>query len=333
MKIAILDDYFDTLRTLPSFAKLADHDVTVYTDHVDNAEILAERLHDIDALVLIRERTRISDTLIAKLPTLRLISQRSVYPHIDVDACTRHDVLVCSNMHADTPSYAAAELTWALVLAASRQIPNQQASLRAGRWQCGVGTTLRGKTLGIFGYGRIGRTVAGYGAAFGMDILVWGSDPARASAERDGYRSATTKHAFFTGADIVSLHLRLVEATRGSITRDDLNAMRPDALLVNTARAGLIEPGALIDALDAGRPGHAAIDVFDSEPLLDIESAVLRHPHVTATPHIGYVTREEFDLQFSDIYDQILAYANGHPINVINPEVLPTSGSDINAEQ
>lgn len=318
MRIAILDDYFDTLRTLPSFEELAGHDVTVFTDHVQDTDALAARLQDAEVLVLFRERTTITGDLVARLPNLRLISLRSQYPHVDVDACTRHGVLVCSNLHSGTPSYAAAELTWALVLASARQIPQQSASLRAGRWQCGVGTTLRGKTLGIFGYGRIGRTVAGYGYAFGMDVLVWGSETSRAAAQHDGFRAAATKQELFSDADAVCLHLRLVPATRGIVTRDDLRHMRPDSLLVNTSRAGLIETGALEAALDDGRPGHAAVDVFDTEPLRDVEQPLLGHPNVLATPHIGFVTREEYDLQFADIYDQIVAYADGHPINMVN---------------
>ena len=318
MKIAILDDYFDTLRDLPSFGKLAGHDVTVFTDHVQDTDALAARLADTEVLVLFRERTTITGELVARLPNLQLISLRSQYPHVDVDACTRHGVLVCSNLHAGTPSYAAAELTWALVLASARQIPEQSASLRAGQWQCGVGTTLRGKTLGIFGYGRIGRTVAGYGNAFGMDVLVWGSETSRAAAQDDGFRTAASKQEFFADADVVSLHLRLVPATRGIVTRDDLRCMRPDSLLVNTSRAGLIEPGALVAALDDGRPGRAAVDVFDTEPLRDVDDPLLRHPNLLATPHIGFVTREELDLQFTDIYDQIVAFAVGHPINTVN---------------
>jgi D-3-phosphoglycerate dehydrogenase / 2-oxoglutarate reductase len=322
MNIAILDDYFDTLRTLPCFSTLAAHDVTVFTDHVESDDALAERLAPFDALVLIRERTAIRAPLIERLPALRLISQRSVYPHIDVDACTRRGVVVSSNLHAGTPSYAAAELTWALVLAAMRQLPAQMASLQAGDWQVGVGHTVRGKTLGIYGYGRIGRVVAGYGDAFGMRILVWGREGSRAAAEADGHAAAISKHAFFAASDVLSLHMRLVDATRGIVTRDDLAAMQQTALLVNTSRAGLIAPGALLKALRAGRPGMAALDVFDREPLRDLDDALLSLPNVVCTPHIGYVTHEEYDLQFSDIFDQINAYAAGAPINVVNPEVL-----------
>jgi D-3-phosphoglycerate dehydrogenase / 2-oxoglutarate reductase len=318
MKVAILDDTFDTLRTLPCFAKLAAHDVTVHTDHVQELEPLAERLRDCEALVLIRERTAIRAPLLERLPALRLISQRSVYPHIDVDACTRLGIVVSSSMHPGTPSHAAAELTWALVLAAARQIPQQMASLRSGGWQSGVGSTLRGRTLGIYGYGRIGKVVAGYGRAFGMPVLVWARERARA----DGLAVAPSKAEFFASCDVLSLHLRLVEATRGIVTAADLAVMKPDALLVNTSRAGLVEPGALVTALRAGRPGMAAVDVYEQEPLRDGDDPLLRMDNVICTPHIGYVTREEFDLQFGEIFDQINAYAAGAPTNVVNPEVL-----------
>jgi D-3-phosphoglycerate dehydrogenase / 2-oxoglutarate reductase len=322
MKVAILDDYFDTLRTLPCFAKLAAHDVTVHTDHVQELEPLAERLRDCEALVLIRERTAIRAPLLERLPALRLISQRSVYPHIDVDACTRLGIVVSSSMHAGTASYAAAELTWALVLAAARQIPQQMASLRSGRWQSGVGSTLRGRTLGVYGYGRIGKVVAGYGRAFGMPVLVWAREESRARARADGFAVASSKAEFFAGCDVLSLHMRLVDATRGIVTAADLAAMKPGALLVNTSRADLVEPGALVAALRAGRPGMAAVDVYEQEPLRDGDDPLLRMDNAICTPHIGYVTREEFDLQFGEIFDQINAYAAGAPTNVVNPEVL-----------
>jgi D-3-phosphoglycerate dehydrogenase len=326
--VSILDDYFDTLHTLPCFAKLAPFAVTIWNDHVEEVDVLADRLKDSEVLVLIRERTRIQASLLARLPNLRLISQRSVYPHIDIDACTQHGVIVSSDLHADTPSYAAAELTWALVLAAVRQIPEQVAALRRGGWQIGVGSTLRGKTLGIYGYGRIGKVVAGYGDAFGMHVCVWAREAARARAHADGYRLASCKEAFFEECDVISLHMRLVEATRGIVTSADLGRMKPTALLVNTSRAGLIAPGALVEALRAGRPGMAALDVYEQEPMTDPNHPLLGMPNVVCTPHIGYVTRDEYDLQFADIFDQILAYAAGSPINVVNPESLACARED-----
>jgi D-3-phosphoglycerate dehydrogenase / 2-oxoglutarate reductase len=322
MKISILDDYHDTLRTLRCFNKLAGHDVTVWNDHVQDVDALAQRLRDADALVLIRERTQIREPLLERLPKLKLISQRSVYPHIDIAACTRLGIIVSSGQHADTPSYATAELTWGLVLAAMRAIPQQMAALKAGNWQIGVGHTLRGKTLGIYGYGRIGAVVAGYGKAFGMNVLVWAREPAMAQARADGYDTADSKAAFFEACDVLSLHMRLVEATRGIVTASDLAGMKPSALLVNTSRAPLIEPNALANALRAGRPGMAAVDVFEKEPLRDPGDPLLTMSNVVCTPHIGYVTRDEYELQFTDIFDQIKAYAAGNPINVVNPDVL-----------
>ena len=319
MKVAILDDWFDTLRTLDCFETLDDHEVTVFTDHVEDTEVLAERLAGFDALVLIRERTEIRAPLLERLPNLRLISQRSVYPHIDVEACTRLGITVCSNLHPGSPSYSTAELTWALVLAAMREIPQQVASLRAGRWQAGVGRSLTGKTLGLCGYGRIAKVVAGYGAAFGMRVLVWARPESLEQSRADGRETATTKEEFFAECDVLSLHLRLVPATRGIVTEADLARMKPTALLVNTSRAGLIEPGALIAALQRGRPGMAALDVFEEEPLRDPSHPLLTMDNVLCTPHIGYVTREEWELQFTDVFDQINAFAAGKPINVVNP--------------
>jgi D-3-phosphoglycerate dehydrogenase / 2-oxoglutarate reductase len=322
MKVAILDDYFDTLRRLPCFEGLGDHEVTVFTDHVQATDLLADRLRDFDALVLIRERTQIGADLLERLPKLALISQRSVYPHIDVGACTRLGIVVSSDMHAGTPSYSTAELTWALILAASRQLPGQVVDLKAGRWQTAIGRTLRFKTLGIFGYGRIGKVVAGYGVAFGMHVVIWASDPSRASAAEDGFDVARSKEELFETSDVLSLHMRLVDATRGIVERSDLARMRNDSLLVNTSRAGLIEQGALAEALRQGRPGMAAVDVFDQEPIVDGNDPLLSLSNALCTPHIGYVTLEEWEIQFSDVFDQINAFASGHPINVVNPEVL-----------
>lgn len=322
MNITILDDYFDTLRGLPCFRKLDGHAVTVWNDHVQDVDALAERLRDTEVLVLIRERTQIRAPLIARLPKLRLISQRSVYPHIDVDACTAHGVILSSNQHAGTPSYAAAELTWGLVLAGMRRIPQQVEALKNGVWQTGMGRTLRGRTLGIYGYGRIGAEVARYGAAFGMRVLVWARESSRQRARDDGWDVAPDKQAFFEACDVLSLHMRLVPDTRGIVTAQDLARMKPSALLVNTSRAGLIEPGALAQALAAGRPGAAAVDVFESEPMTDPQHPLLQLPNAICTPHIGYVTEDEYETQFSDVFDQIVAYAAGKPIHVINPAVL-----------
>jgi len=327
MKISILDDYHDTLRTLDCFKKLSGHDVTIWNDHVQDVDALAARLRDAEALVLIRERTKIQAPLLEHLPKLRLISQRSVYPHIDIDACTRLGIVVSSNLHSDTPSHSTAELTWALALSAMRQVPQQMAALRAGKWQIGVGNTLRGKTLGVFGYGRIGSVVAGYGKAFGMNVMVWARETSLARARADGFATAGSKSAFFEESDVLTLHMRLVPQTRGIVTAADLQRMKPTALLVNTSRAALIEADALVNALRAGRPGMAAVDVYDVEPLVDKSYPLLLMDNVVCTPHIGYVTRDEYEIQFGEIFDQIVAFAAGNPIHVVNPESLKVSES------
>ena len=321
MRVHILDDWFDTLRGLPCFARLAGHEVTVWTDHVEDVDALAERLAEAEALVLFRERTQVTRALLDRLPNLRLISQRGVYPHVDVAACADHGVTFCSKMPSGgAPNYAAAELTWALILAGMRDLPGQMASVKAGHWQAGVGKTLRGRRLGLYGHGRIGRLVAGYARAFGMEVTWWASEEGRARAVEEGETVAPSREAFFAESDVVSLHLRLKPATRGIITAQDLALMQPGALLVNTSRAGLIAPGALLKALDAGRPGRAAIDVFDTEPQTNPADPLLSHPNLIATPHIGFVTEDEFDLQFADIFDQVNAFAEGAPIHVITPE-------------
>src|ERR1700743_1893746 len=322
VKISILDDYFDTIRTLDCFKKLAGHDGEIWNDHVQDVDPLAERLADTEALVLIRERTQIRTPLLERLPKLNLISQPSVFPHIDIDACTRLGIVVSSSQHADTPSYATAELTWGLVLSAARLIPQQVASLKAGHWQLVVGSTIRGKTFGVYGYGRTAAVVAGYAKAFGMKVLVWAREASMAKARADGYETAASRADFFERCDVISLHMRLVDATRGIVKADDLARMKPSAMLVNTSRAGLIAPGALVEALRAGRPGYAAVDVFEKEPLRDTDDPLLNMDNVIATPHIGYVSRDEYEIQFSDIFDQIVSFAEGAPTNVVNPDVM-----------
>ncbi|WP_300581465.1 D-2-hydroxyacid dehydrogenase family protein [Marivita sp.] len=321
MKVHILDDWFDTLQGLPCFRLLDGHEVTVWTDHEADEAALAARLQDADALVLFRERTNVTRGLLERLPNLRLISQRGVWPHVDVEACTDHGVLLCSNTGADGANYAAAELTFALILGAMRQLPQQMASAKAGRWQMGVGRTLRGRTVGLYGYGRIGRVVADYARAFGMNVVWWASEAGRESARAAGEHLAESREAFFANSDVVSLHLRLTSETRGIVTSDDLAVMSPRAVLVNTSRAGLIAPGALLSALNAGRPGMAAIDVFDKEPMIDPKDPLLTHPNLLATPHIGFVTEDEFDKQFADIFEQVNAFAEGHPIHMVNAVV------------
>jgi D-3-phosphoglycerate dehydrogenase len=323
VRVSILDDYLDTVRTLSCFDRLAGHEVSVWTDHTDDVDVLADRLVTCEALVLIRERTPIRGDLLRRLPALRLISQRSAYPHIDVEVCTELGVVVSSNLHSGTPSWSTAELTWGLVLAAARRIPQNVAGLRAGNWQTGVvGHTLRDRRLGVYGYGRIGRAVAEYGRAFGMDVVVWASEPSRLRAAADGWAVAPSRETFFESSDIVTVHLRLVDATRGVIRRADLARMKHDAVFVNTSRAGLVETGALASALRDGRPGMAAVDVFETEPVTDRNDELLALPNVVATPHLGYVTIEEWELQFADVFDQVNAFEAGRPINVVNPEAI-----------
>jgi D-3-phosphoglycerate dehydrogenase len=322
MKITILDDYFDVVRTLSCFEKVRHHDVTIWNDHLQDTDGLAERLKDTEALVLIRERTEIRTPLLERLPNLKLISQRSVWPHIDVDTCTRNGVVLCSAQNEGVPSYATAELTWALILAAMRQLPQQMASLQAGTWQMGMGRSLRHKTLGIYGYGRISRAVAEVGKAFGMRVLVWAREASREAAAGDGHDVAPSKDAFFRESDVLSLHLRLNDATRGIVAQADLDLMKPSAVLVNTARSGLIEPGALAAALRNGRPGMAAVDVFDHEPVTKGSEPLVEMPNVVCTPHIGYVTVDDWENHFTDLFDQIVAFERGAPINVVNPDAL-----------
>ena len=327
MKVHILDDWFDTLRKLSCFSLLASppsairHEVKVWTDHADEAT-LAERLKEAEALVLFRERTKITRSLLEQLPNLKLISGRGAYPHVDLAACSDNKVLFCSKTGGDGANYAAAELTFALMLCAMRQLPQQMESVKAGKWQMGVGRSLRGRTLGLYGYGRISKAVAHYAEAFGMQVVFWASEDGLTRARNDGVQTATRREDFFASSDLVSLHLRLVPATQGVITATDLAQMKPDSVLVNTSRAGVIESGALLTALKAGRPSTAALDVFDTEPLTDPKDPLLSHPRVIATPHIGFVTEDEFNKQFSDIFEQINAYAQGAPIHVINSELL-----------
>ena len=320
MKITILDDYFDTIRTLDCFSKLDGHEVIIWNDHLQETQALADRLRETEILVLIRERTHIRKELLDQLPKLKFISQRSVYPHIDVNSCTDNGVLLSSDLHMDMPSHSTAELTWGLILCAMRDIPNQMASLRAGNWQTGVGYSLGFKTIGLYGYGRISRAVAEYAKAFRMNVLIWARPESRKQAEVDGLETAKTKQDFFMRSDILSLHMRLKDATRGIVTAEDLALMKTNALIVNTSRSGLIEDGALVSALKAGRPGMAALDVYEEEPART--HPLFEMPNVVCTPHIGYVTKDEYEIQFTDVFNQIEAYLRGEPINVINPKVL-----------
>jgi len=318
MHIVIPDDYQDAVRHLDCFARLNGHAVTIYNDSVTEVDALAERFQDADALVLIRERTAISAALLARLPKLKFIAQtgRGI-PHIDVSACTRHHIPVL--VGGGSP-YSTAELTWALVLVATRHIPQEVANLKAGRWQREFGVGLHGRTLGIFSYGNIGQLVANYGRAFGMNVIVWGRAGSQARAQADGYSTVSSQRELFERADVLSLHIKLVPETRGIVTLADLLAMQPTALLVNTSRADLIAPGALVAALEAGRPGYAAVDVFETEPVFD--HPLLHMNNVTATPHIGYVEKDSYEAYFGAAFEQLLKFVGGQPTNLINPEAV-----------
>lgn len=319
MRVVVPDDYQDAVRLLAVREKLRDHELTIFHDTVTDVDLLAERFRDADALVLIRERTEITDALLEKLPNLKLISQTGKgTSHIDVDACTRRGVLVCAGTGSP---YAPAELTFALMLAATRRVAIEAERLRAGQWQTAtLGTTLRGRTLGIFGYGKIGTLMAGYGRALGMHVLVWGRGGSRQRAQADGHAVATSQQDLFSRADVLSLHLRLTDETRAIVTASDLALMKPDALLVNTSRAELIEPGALVAALRAGRPRFAAVDVYEEEPILGAAHPLLSMENALCTPHLGYVERDSYELYFGQAFDQVVAFANGAPIHVVNPE-------------
>lgn len=331
MNIVILDDYQDAVRKLPCATKLEPYPAKVFTNTVKGVGQLSVRLRDADVLVLIRERTHITAQLVAKLPRLKLIVQTGkVGPHIDVSACTERGIAVAEGVGSP---FSTAELTWALIMSAMRRIPQYVANLKHGAWQqsglkaasmpanFGVGTVLRGRTLGVWSYGRIGQLVAGYGRAFGMRVVIWGSEAARARAVADGFDVATHKAGFFESVDVLSLHLRLSETSAGCVSLEDLSLMKPTALLVNTSRAELIQPEALLTALNRGRPGIAAIDVFESEPILQ-GHALLRLENCICTPHIGYVEQDNYEAYFSAAFDDVLNFIKGTPTNVVNPDVL-----------
>jgi D-3-phosphoglycerate dehydrogenase / 2-oxoglutarate reductase len=320
MHIAIPDDYQHVIRSLDCFSRLEGHRVSLFHDAQSDLEVLAQRFADADALVLTRERTRIDADLLARLPRLKLISQTGkVGPHVDLEACTARGVAV---MEGRGSPIAPAELTWALILNARRQLLPAIQGLYAGHWQTNLGERLYGQTLGIWGYGRIGQRLARYARAFEMSVVVWGSQASRDAAVRDGHRAADSRQAFFAEVDVLSLHLRLTESTRHCVARDDLLQMKPGALLVNTSRAQLLAPGALLEALSAGRPGYAALDVLEDEPVLDEAHPLLNHPRVLCTPHLGYVEKHSYELYFGDAFANVQAFFRGEPCELVNPQAL-----------
>ncbi|ANF58980.1 D-2-hydroxyacid dehydrogenase family protein [Halotalea alkalilenta] len=320
MNIVIPDDYARLVETLDVFSLLEGHQVTLYHDAVDDRDVLAERFAEADALVLIRERTRIDDALLARLPRLKLISQTGkVAAHLDLEACTRHGVAVVEGRGSPI---APAELAWALLINARRRLVDAVVAMRLGQWQVDMGERLAGSRLGIWGYGKIGARLARYARAFEMVVWIWGSEASRARAEADGLEVAPSREALFAESDVVSLNLRLVEATRHLVTFEDLKRMKPSALLLNISRAELIEPGALLAALDAGRPGSAALDVFEREPILDPDHPWLCHPRVLCTPHLGYVERQSYELYFGDAFTHLNDFFAGRAVVLADPRVV-----------
>jgi len=331
MNIIILDDYQDAVRKLKCAAQLEPYNAKVFTNTVKGIGQLSVRLRDADVLVLIRERTQFPRALLEKLPRLKLISQTGrVGPHIDIEACTRLGIAVAEGVGSPV---APAELTWALIMASMRRLPQYIGNLKHGAWQqsglktasmppnFAIGMVLSGKSLGIWGYGKIGRLVAGYGVAFGMKVQVWGSEASRARAVADGHKAAPSCESFFETCDVLSLHLRLSEATRGVVRLDALSRMKPTALLVNTSRAELIEDNALVAALNRGRPGMAAVDVFESEPILQ-GHPLLRLENAVCTPHIGYVEQDSYELYFGAAFANVINFIHNEPSHLVNPEAL-----------
>ncbi len=324
MKVHILDDWYDSLRGLPSFGLLAGHEVTIWTDRAADDEVLARRLSDADAVVLFRDRTAVTASLAARLQGgPRLIAMRGQHGHVDADALTRAGILFCARKARDGASRSTAELTMGLVIAGLRYLPDQIASARAGHWQgaAPLGRNVAGQRLGLYGYGGIAKLVAGFARAIGMEVRFWASDQGRDRAAADGEDLPATRRDFFAQSDVVSIHKRLTPDTRAEITQGDLMAMRPGSLLINTSRAGLIAEGAVLQALEAGRIERAALDVFPQEPVTDPADPLLSHPGVIPTPHIGFITREELDRQFGQIYDLVNAHARGEPFDMVNPAV------------
>jgi D-3-phosphoglycerate dehydrogenase len=321
MKIAVLDDYQDAFRTLKCAGKLKGHDVTAYRDTVKDPVKLAERLNGAEAVIMLQGRTAFPRAVAEKVTTLKLISQtgRNVN-HIDVAACTEKGIVVCGS-GAGLPNHTA-ELTWGLIFSALRHIPQEVQRFKAGQWQTTLGTTVVGKTLGVYAYGRIGKIVATVGRAFGMRVICWGREGSTAQARADGFEIAASREAFFEGADIVSLHISSNKETRGIIKHADLARMKPTALIVNTSRAQIVEDGALVRALKEGRPGFGAVDVYESEPVLKGDHPLLGMNNVICTPHLGYVDRDTYEKYYGAAVDMVLAFADGKPVNVLNPEAL-----------
>jgi len=321
MKIAVIDDYQNAFPTLSNYPKLKGHDVVVYNDTERDPARLAERLKDADVVVLTQQRSSFPRAVIERLPKLKLIAQTGrAATHVDLEACTEKGIIVSAGGSGNSSN--TAELTWGLILAALRHIPDEVRRLREGQWQSTLGIGIQGKTLGIYAFGKIGSIVAGVGKAFGAKVICWGREGSTGRARAAGFEVAKSREEFFSAADILSLHLPLNKETRGIVSRDDLAQMKPTALIVNASRAGLIADGALVEALKAGRPGMAAVDVYEDEPVIGANHPLLKMDNVTCTPHLGYVTREGYEDYYSVVVEDILAYAAGKPNHVLNPAAV-----------
>lgn len=320
MKIAILDDYQHAVKALDCYKILEGQDVLILDRTIKEESRLAAQLKGVEILVLIRERTAITNSLLDQLPDLKLISQTGkISNHLDLAACTRHGIAVAEGIGSPV---APAELTWALIMNTVRKIPQAIQGMQAGNWQVNIGSVIRDKTIGIWGYGKIGKMIAGYAHAFGAHVLVWGSEASRNNAVSDGFTMAATKEEFFSNTDVISLHLRLTAATSGIVTAADLSRMKPSSILINTARAELIEKGALLQCLRQGRPAGAGLDVYEEEPVYDAGFELLKMPNVVCTPHLGYVEQNSYELYFGKAFENVMSYVNGNPVHIANPEVL-----------
>ncbi len=320
MKVFILDDYQNAVPNLDCFSLLEGFEVTVLNETFQDPKALADKIVEAEILVLIRERTTIDAELLSLLPNLKLISQTGkISNHLDLEACSRFGVAVAEGIGSPV---APAELTWILLMNVLRKIPQAIDAMKKGEWQTNIGTTVHGNRIGIWGYGKIGRRIAGYVKAFGAEVVIWGSENSRNKAVADGFLAANSRHEFFAQSDVVTLHLRLTDATFGIVTADDLALMKPTAALINTSRAELIEKGALLRALQNGNPGFAGIDVFENEPILDSGNPLLNMENVVCTPHLGYVEQSGYELYFSRAFGNVVAFASGSPVNIANPAVL-----------
>lgn len=320
MKTAILDDYQNIINKLDCYSLLDGLDVLILNETEKNIDKLSESLKDVEILVLTRERTIINEDLLSKLPKLKLISQTGkISNHLDLKACTRHKVAVAEGIGSPI---APSELAWALIMNSTRQIPRAIEGMKNGKWQVNIGSTIYGKTLGIWGYGKIGRRIASYAKVFGAKVMIWGSEKSRENAVNDGFEMAETKEYFFKNADIISLHLRLNENTSGMIKETDLNLMKPSSILINTSRAELIEEGALLKCLKKGRPGFAGIDVYEDEPIYDVNYELLKMSNVVCTPHIGYVERNSYEIYFGKAFENVVNFITRNPTNIVNPEII-----------